>query len=243
MSPGSQSEVLLSALLEECELLFRKGQSPTDRPERLATTRRASELVDELGRERLRWERSPRLKGAPDAAEPASAPPGLRHFRSAAESLREDRFASERFPRLLEETLSLFAWSSFYRRDFWSASFLDEIAALKLLGPAAPAPSERLALGLFLMGPGVHYPLHAHAAEELYLTIGGAIDFRSDPKQPWRTTVPGDLIYHRVHEPHEMRTRERASVALYLWSGEIFEPSWYKGNMETPEEPPKYPEM
>jgi hypothetical protein len=89
----------------------------------------------------------------------------------------------------------------------------------------------------------VHYPLHAHAAEELYLTIGGAIDFRSDPKQQWRATLPGDLVHHRTHQPHEMRTTQRTSVALYLWSGEIFEPSWYKGEMQSPGEPPKYPEM
>jgi quercetin dioxygenase-like cupin family protein len=100
-----------------------------------------------------------------------------------------------------------------------------------------------MAMGLFVIGPQVYYPIHAHAAEELYLLLAGTVSFRINPEDEWQAKRAGDLVLHRSQEPHEMRTQRAASLALYIWRGEIFQPSWYKGDMSSPEEPPKYPDM
>lgn len=233
--PPGAAELLV--LLEESELLLRKGGSPHS-----SVTIYARNLADEIATLRLSLARNP--EGYDESRESigGSRPPGAAHFPKALAAV-EGSVGTSRLRRSLEKVATRFPWSSFYAPDAWSRAFIDDIAALKLIGPGSPLPSQRMAVGLFLMGANLLYPLHAHAAEELYLILAGRVSFRTGPREAWRDRGPGDLVLHRSQEPHEMRTGAAAALMLYFWRGEIFEPSWYKGEMGSPEEPPKYPEM
>jgi hypothetical protein len=111
-----------------------------------------------------------------------------------------------------------------YRRRPPDASFLDDygyaVIAGPVDGPPALAVDARLALGVLVLGPGTHYPLHAHPAVEVYvpLTPGGEW-WRA--AGPWRTEPPGAAIYHAPNVPHATRAGAEPLLAIYLWSGDL----------------------
>jgi hypothetical protein len=78
------------------------------------------------------------------------------------------------------------------------------------------APDIRV--GLLLLGPHLHYPPHAHPAEEIYhpLTEGGL--WRCG-QEDWRTVPAGCAIHHPPMIVHETRAAESTLLALYCWRG------------------------
>jgi hypothetical protein len=79
--------------------------------------------------------------------------------------------------------------------------------------------SERIRVGLLVLGPGLHYPPHAHPAEEVYhpLTPGGR--WRRAPED-WRDVASGRAIHHAPLVEHETRAGAQTLLALYCWAGD-----------------------
>jgi quercetin dioxygenase-like cupin family protein len=110
-----------------------------------------------------------------------------------------------------------------YRRAPPSEDFLDHYAYTVIAGPQGGAPAlvehPALALGLLLLGPGTHYPLHHHPATEIYVPLNRAEWWRGEG--PWREEAPGSLILHPSGVPHATRTDRESLLAVYLWSGDL----------------------
>jgi anti-sigma factor ChrR (cupin superfamily) len=75
-------------------------------------------------------------------------------------------------------------------------------------------------LGLTLMAPNTHYPLHKHPAIETYLVLAGTASWRI-VGQRFASRPPGSLILHEGNVAHAMETRDEPLLALYSWSGDI----------------------
>lgn len=86
-------------------------------------------------------------------------------------------------------------------------------------GPPALARHDALAIGVLLLGPRAHYPLHAHPAREIYLPFGTAEWWRDEG--PWRVFPPGSVIHHASMTPHATRAFGAPLLAIYLWMGEL----------------------
>jgi hypothetical protein len=103
-----------------------------------------------------------------------------------------------------------------------------------LRGPAAdgspeagtPDPDDDVALGLVLLGPGVHYRAHHHPAEEYYLPLGA---IRWDHGAGWVDEPAGELVHHGPWQSHAMRTDDRPVLLAYLWFGDVGTPSIFVG--------------
>ncbi|HLB80939.1 MAG TPA: dimethylsulfonioproprionate lyase family protein [Dongiaceae bacterium] len=111
-----------------------------------------------------------------------------------------------------------------YRRRPPDAGFLDNYGYAVIAGPAQAASpplvvEHRLAMGVLLLGPGTHYPLHAHPAAELYLALGAGDWWRD--AGPWRREAAGALIHHPPHMPHALRAGPAPLLAVYLWRGDL----------------------
>ena len=87
-------------------------------------------------------------------------------------------------------------------------------------GPPAPIRCETLALGILLLGPGTHYPLHSHPAVELYVTLSGDGEWWRD-QGPWRAVPPDRVIHHASLVPHATRAGASPLLAAYVWQGEL----------------------
>ena len=101
----------------------------------------------------------------------------------------------------------------------------DKIAFCEIVGPKARLNSNTTRLGFTLIGPGTHYPAHAHPAVELYHVIAGTARWSTPMASAERP--PGSFILHRASEPHAMETAAEPLLALYSWSGDIVAPSRY----------------
>lgn len=98
--------------------------------------------------------------------------------------------------------------------------YLDRYGYVELVGPGRPVESTDVLVGLLLLGPGMHYPDHAHPAEEIYHVIGGTADWwRED--EGWRRKGPGTLIRHAPMVRHAMRTADEPLLSLYCWIGDV----------------------
>lgn len=108
------------------------------------------------------------------------------------------------------------AWAQTYSTNDLGARFLDRYGWTELLGQRGPVASDRLAVGLLILGPETEYPRHRHEAEELYLPLAGAAEWlRGD--EGWARQPPGAIIHHPAWMPHGMRTGREPLLAAYLW--------------------------
>lgn len=109
-------------------------------------------------------------------------------------------------------------WGQTYGAGDFGAAFLRGYGWTELIGLRGPIASEAVAVGVLLLGPGVEYPPHAHAAVEVYLPLSGtAAWLRGDG--PFAPVAPGVAIRHPAWMPHAMRTGAEPLVAAYVWRG------------------------
>ena len=116
----------------------------------------------------------------------------------------------------LAEIARSLAWRRSYSRSEVSSQFLDNYGWSELVGLTGPLPSDRLACGVLLLGPGTAYPAHHHEAEEIYIPLSGTAAWKQGDGG-WEDKTPGTMIHHRPQESHAMRTAQSPLLALYLW--------------------------
>jgi hypothetical protein len=111
------------------------------------------------------------------------------------------------------------AWRQTYGAGDVPAPFLERYGWCELAGSVGPVPSATLACGCLLLGPDTYYPPHSHAAEELYVPLSGAAEWRRGPER-FALRQPGEPVFHASHDVHAMRTGAAPLLALYLWRGD-----------------------
>ena len=111
-----------------------------------------------------------------------------------------------------------------YRRRPPDPTFLDNYGYAVIAGPADGPPAlvsaPDVALGVLLLGPGAYYPLHAHPAVEVYVTLTGDGEWWREPG-PWRREAAGAAIYHAPNARHATRAGASPLLAIYLWRGDL----------------------
>ena len=87
-------------------------------------------------------------------------------------------------------------------------------------GQSGMVPCGDVAVGFWMMGPGIDYPAHSHPAEELYAILSGQADWY-DQHAGWTRRGPGDFILNASMVEHGMRTDEDPLLAMYCWRGDL----------------------
>ena len=108
------------------------------------------------------------------------------------------------------------AWGQTYSVEDFNAGFLEKYGWTEFIGLRGPIPSERLACGVLMLGPGVEYPRHRHEAEEVYVPLTGQTHWLQG-NQEWAFKELGQPIYHAPWITHAMKTGPSPLLALYLW--------------------------
>lgn len=115
----------------------------------------------------------------------------------------------------------LFTWrqNPNYTAASMGAAFMAGYGYVEFVGPKEAlfhAPGIRV--GLLVLAPHLHYPPHAHPAEEIYhpLTDGGL--WRRG-EEDWRTVRAGHAIHHPPMIVHETKAADSTLLALYCWRG------------------------
>lgn len=82
-------------------------------------------------------------------------------------------------------------------------------------------------MGMFLLGPGLHYPLHTHAALEVYYVVSGTLTLRHGRAGTPFRIGPGEHSVTPNHRPHSLTTGDHPCLIVYAWRGPVTEPIWW----------------
>ena len=96
-------------------------------------------------------------------------------------------------------------WTEFYEEDSWSKSFLPSFANGEGIGPDGRLRHDEVILGLFLLGPDITYPEHAHPAEEFYIVLTGNPEFKIGDNN-FELQEAGAVVLHHSNISHAIRT-------------------------------------
>lgn len=108
-----------------------------------------------------------------------------------------------------------------YSDESMGAGYMDNYGYAALVGGEhAFFDAEDIRCGLLLLGPHRHYPIHHHAAEEVYCVLASEATQWRRGEEDWRTYPLGAPIYHAPWVVHETKTASDPLLALYCWYGE-----------------------
>ena len=111
-------------------------------------------------------------------------------------------------------------WVHRYDVDHHLPGFSENWAHAETIGPSGLARSDRIRLGLILLGPSTFYPGHHHPAVEVYHILAGTADWQLG-KGPFIPRKPGEFILHPSNVAHATRTHDEPLLALFGWHGEV----------------------
>lgn len=109
-------------------------------------------------------------------------------------------------------------WAQTYTEADFGRGFLDRYGWTELVGTRGHFASDTVAAGFLLLGPGVVYPDHHHVAEEIYIPLTPATEWRKGDGA-FVARAAGEVIHHPSNVGHAMRTGAEPLLALYLWRG------------------------
>jgi quercetin dioxygenase-like cupin family protein len=163
-----------------------------------------------------------RLDPAPPDLAPASAPPRLPVCRYWDQAVAGTAGPMAPLLAALDRLAPALRWvqNPNYVARPPSAGFLDGYGYAVLVGPGGLAESDRLAVGLLMLGPGIHYPRHSHPAVEVYVVLAGEGEWQKG-EAPWQRRPPGAVIRHDSLVPHATRALEEPLLAAYVWRGDL----------------------
>ena len=101
-----------------------------------------------------------------------------------------------------------------------SDAIASHMAVCEIIGPTGQIKHETVRAGLLFQAPDITYPRHSHAAEEIYLSLSGPVEWQVNESN-WRHSFAGDFTYHLPHQPHAIRTGSMPLLAVWGWTGDI----------------------
>ena len=151
------------------------------------------------------------------AATPLSSPPRA----IPASALLIDALPRSALGAAIAQAAHLFCWrqNPNYNAANMGAAFMAGYGYVEFAGPRdALFRVPDIRVGLLLLGSRLHYPPHAHPAEEVYhpLTEGGL--WRRG-QEDWRAVPAGRAIHHPSMLVHETKAADCTLLALYCWRG------------------------
>jgi hypothetical protein len=109
-----------------------------------------------------------------------------------------------------------------YSDRLMGAGYMDNYAYAEIIGPDGFFPGDDFLLGLLLLGPGLNYRDHHHAAPELYWLLTGPSEWRRG-KSDFARREAGETIWHEPHMPHATRTLTQPLLAVWAWTKDVSE--------------------
>ncbi|NKC13778.1 MAG: cupin domain-containing protein [Gammaproteobacteria bacterium] len=92
---------------------------------------------------------------------------------------------------------------------------------------AGAAESIPTRLGIFMLAPGLHYPLHHHAALEIYYVVYGALSIQHGCAGTPFELGAGQFSVTPCYRVHALTTGSAPCLLIYAWTGSISEPGWW----------------
>ena len=123
---------------------------------------------------------------------------------------------------------SALRWQQTYTAKDFGPVFLDRYGWTLLVGPKGPVACTSNLAGFLLLGPGIEYPVHQHAAEEAYVVVAGTASWKIGAAD-WAPLPPGSVVHNPPWQAHGMRTDQGTPLLLaFLWRAGAVEKSRFR---------------
>jgi quercetin dioxygenase-like cupin family protein len=99
--------------------------------------------------------------------------------------------------------------------------------AAQMIGSRGLVNSDTLLAGLFLLGPGLHYPLHQHPATEIYFGVSGEIGIQHGLEGEPQALGPAEVSLTPSNRLHALTVGASPVLLLYCWLGELGGRQWW----------------
>jgi len=120
----------------------------------------------------------------------------------------------------------LLDWYRIYQGPGIDPALAEGMLAGQVVGQAGLVPNAAFRAGLFLLGPGIHYPLHTHAAAEVYYALSGRLTLvHGLGGAPFELTA-GSYSVTPPGRLHSLTTGSGPVLLANLWAGEVDAPIW-----------------
>ena len=118
-------------------------------------------------------------------------------------------------------------WYQIFEGDDIPPRLASGLMAAQIIGGRGPLKSGELLFGMFLLAPHVTYPLHQHAALEIYCVLSGSVAIRHGRAKPAMHIGPGGHSITPPHQVHELRTGDEPCLITYAWTGDMTGENWW----------------
>lgn len=118
-------------------------------------------------------------------------------------------------------------WGQLYGGGGIDPVLADGMFAAQAAGTYGVFSAQHVATGLFLLAPNVFYPLHTHAAREVYHCVAGQIEICHRLDEAPFTLHANQSSETPSGRLHSLRTNETPVLLAYIWTGELTAPTWW----------------
>lgn len=133
-------------------------------------------------------------------------------------------------PALMSAVLGLaprLPWIQIFRGGGLPSDLAEGMFAAQAAGPAGLIHNHGMRTGLFLLAPNIHYPFHAHAADEVYVGLSGRLSLQYglngepfDLAAGGTSITPPDCV-------HSLTTGDEPVLLAFVWMGAVESPNWW----------------
>lgn len=149
---------------------------------------------------------------------PAIQHESMRHLRALIPDVSEG---------IMQRAASTLDWGQLYAGGGIDPSLAEGMFAAQAAGTYGVFAAKQVVCGLFLLAPGVYYPLHTHAAREVYCCLAGEIEITHRLDDSPIALSAGLLSETPSGRLHALRTRTEPVLLAYIWIGDISAPTWW----------------
>ena len=146
-----------------------------------------------------------------------------RHLGSALAALT----CAEPLAQAVRDLAEPLPWYQIFQGDGIEPNLAAGLVAGQVAGQVGLVESQRIRTGLFLLAPGIHYPLHQHAALELYYVVSGALTLQWGRGGTPFTLTPDQWSVTPCHQLHALTIGDAPCLLIYAWVGEVEAPNWW----------------
>lgn len=153
----------------------------------------------------------------------ASDHPAVRFLESALSVQRAD----ERLCATVRAIVPHLSFASSYARGGPLAAVGQGMVWSEVAGPNGVVRDSSRRLGLMLLVPRLHYPLHGHVADEIYFVLSGtfAVEHGFDGERV--ALAPGGCYRTPSGQAHALYVGDEPVLLIYCWIGDFSVPTWF----------------
>lgn len=124
-------------------------------------------------------------------------------------------------------------WYQLFEGDGIEPTLAAGLVAGQFAGQVGLVGADTIRAGLFLLAPGLHYPLHQHGALELYYVVSGTLTLQyGTTSEPFQVPA-GEWSVTPSNRVHALTTDDKPCLVIYAWIGEVESPNWWWVKNET----------